>query len=95
MEGSVKVSVPGTDTQPEITVKELGRGDMFGELALLTDHPRSANVTAATDVDLMLLNKDVFQQEVLSDPSHLYSVLSMLSNRLTDTLDLLACQTKG
>ncbi len=76
-------------TQSEIIVKELGRGEMFGELALMTVRPRTANVTAATDVDLMVLNKDVFQKEVLSDPAHMQSVLEMLSNRLVDTLDLL------
>jgi hypothetical protein len=92
VEGTVKVSVPSViaNDQSEIIVKELERGDMFGELALLTSNPRTANVTAATDVDLMVLNKDVFQREVLSDPKHLHSVLEMLSTRLTDTLDLLA-----
>jgi N-acyl-L-homoserine lactone synthetase len=92
VEGKVKVSVPRdiSGEQSEIAVKELGRGEMFGELALLTAHPRTANVTAATDVDLMVLNKDVFQKEVLSDPAHMQSVLEMLSYRLTDTLDLLA-----
>ena len=78
------------DESSEILVKELGRGEMFGELALLTAHPRTANVTAETDVDLMVLNKDVFQKEVLSDPVHMHSVLETLSNRLTDTLDLLS-----
>ena len=92
VEGTVRVSVPGdtSDMQSEIIMKELGRGEMFGELALLTVRPRTANVTASTDVDLMVLNKDVFQKEVLSDPAHMQSVLEMLSNRLVDTLDLLA-----
>jgi CRP/FNR family cyclic AMP-dependent transcriptional regulator len=92
VEGKVRVSVPRdlSDNQSEILVKELGREEMFGELALLTAQPRKANVTAATDVDLMVLNKDVFQKVVLSDPAHMHSVLEMLSNRLTGTLDLLA-----
>ena len=38
----------------------------------------------------MVLNKDVFQTEVLSDPVHMQAVLEMLGNRLADTLDLLA-----
>ncbi|MFC1827419.1 cyclic nucleotide-binding domain-containing protein [Thermodesulfobacteriota bacterium] len=92
VEGSVKVTKPGKrpGDQSEILINELGRGEMFGELALLTAHPRTANITAATDVDLMVLNKDVFQKEVLSDPKHMHSVLEMLSNRLAGTLDLLA-----
>ena len=92
VEGSVKVTKPGErpGDQSEILINELGRGEMFGELALLTAHPRTANITAATDVDLMVLNKDVFQTEVLSDPIHMQAVLEMLGNRLADTLDLLA-----
>jgi N-acyl-L-homoserine lactone synthetase len=92
VEGEVKVSVPCETGEEcsELEVKQLGRGEMFGELALLTSRPRTANVTAATDVDLMVLNKEVFQKEVLSDPRYMHSVLEMLSNRLTDTLDLLA-----
>jgi N-acyl-L-homoserine lactone synthetase len=91
VEGKVKVSRPfdTSGVQTEFTVNELGRGEMFGELALLTVRPRSANVTAATDVDLMVLNKDIFQKEVLSDPTHMQSVLEMLSNRLAGTLELL------
>ena len=97
VEGSVKVTKPGerSGDQSEILINELGRGEMFGELALLTAHPRTANITAATDVDLMVLNKDVFQTEVLSDPVHMQAVLEMLGNRLTNTLDLLSHPTKG
>ena len=97
VEGKVKVSRTGyrSGEHSEIIVNELERGEMFGELALLTVQPRKANVTAATDVDLMVLNRDVFQREVLSDPKHLHSVLEMLGNRLAGTLDLLARPAKG
>jgi diguanylate cyclase (GGDEF)-like protein len=43
--------------------KSLGAGDFFGELALLTgDHLRAATATAATDVQLWVIDQEGFDQ---------------------------------
>jgi cAMP-dependent protein kinase regulator len=43
-------------------VKHYGKGDFFGELALLNDAPRAASVVASTDVKVATLGKSAFQR---------------------------------
>ena len=51
------------------TVAEVGAGDVIGELALLSNEPRSATLTAITDVQVMVLNRREFASLLDSCPS--------------------------
>jgi CRP-like cAMP-binding protein len=52
--GSVMVAADGRST------RMLGPGDGFGEIALLLDIPRTATVTAVTDVTLLAIGREPF-----------------------------------
>lgn len=55
---------------------ELGEGDFFGEIALMSDAPRNATVKSKTDVELFTLGKADFQ-EVLAASDNLAQRLRM------------------
>ncbi len=71
----------------EVTLATLGRGDLFGELALVDDTPRSATATALTHVELIALSRDDFLQDVDPKPAML-QMLQVVAGRLRRTDDL-------
>jgi CRP-like cAMP-binding protein len=77
VEGSVRVSRKGRK------VSELGPGDWFGEIALLTHTPRSATVTATSPVRVLVLTDRAFRRVVEWMPSIALKVLATLGQRLT------------
>ncbi len=77
IEGSAQVTLPGTDR----VIDELGAGDVFGELALLTDEPRSADIVATTDLQVMVLSKAVFVSHFLNQPKQALHLLRLMSTR--------------
>jgi anion transporter len=60
-------------------------GDSFGEMALLTDEPRSATVVALTDLQLWALPKDRFLELVEQTPRLALTIGRLLSERLQAT----------
>ena len=74
--GSVEVRV---DSRAPV---ELGRGDFFGEIALLRDVPRTATVTARTDTSLYSLNWDAFVPAVAGHASSRRAADSVIGARL-------------
>src|SRR5437899_11078491 len=53
--GKVRICVQATDGH-EVTLTELGRGDFFGEMALLDGQRRSADAVVAEDSRLAVLS---------------------------------------
>lgn len=60
---------------------QLGEGQFFGEMALLTGEARSATVTARTDVDLFTIDKTGFEQIVVANPRVTVDISSILAAR--------------
>jgi CRP-like cAMP-binding protein len=60
----------------------LGAGDFFGEIALLDGGPRTATVTAKTDVQLLGLTEWVFRGLMVEHPSIALKTLQQMAGRL-------------
>src|SRR5688572_20509697 len=74
--GRLEVSVDGK------TVRTLSRGDVVGELALLTTRPRTATVRAVRDSELAVIGRDAFQELLVRHPEVLVEVVELLIERL-------------
>jgi len=62
----------------------VGRGDGFGEVALVRDVPRTASVTAATDCLLYSLDGDVFMETVTANASAGRVAVEVVDGHLRD-----------
>lgn len=92
-EGEAEVSLglgPGG-----LSIRRLGAGDFFGEMALLTDDPRSADVTVVQDTVLWALDREDFEVLTHRSPSLLRALNRALCRRLAQaTLALEERQTE-
>ena len=66
----------------EKTIAILKAGDIFGEMAILENKPRSASATAFGDVEVMAVNTSNFQSIVISQPQLATRLITLLSERL-------------
>jgi uncharacterized membrane protein len=86
--GKVRISVRATDGR-DMTLTEFGRGDFFGEMALLDGQRRSADAIVAEDARLAVLSREHFLSFVRSSPDVALELLTALANRLRHTDELL------
>jgi NTE family protein len=70
---------------PEVKViRILGRGDSVGELALLTESPRSASIRARRDSELLLITREQFTRLLEQRPEFAAGLTRVLGRQLRD-----------
>jgi CRP-like cAMP-binding protein len=79
VEGDVEVRKSGRKVQRQ------GDADFFGEMALLTDEPRSATVTTTTPVRALVLTDRAFRRVLKDSPAIQLKVLTALASRIADS----------
>ena len=76
LDGTAEVSIGGRKKAT------LGPGEFFGEIALLDGGPRTATVTAKTDVQLLGLTEWVFRGLMSEHPTIALKTLQQMAGRL-------------
>lgn len=75
----------GGDGEGWRVLGDIGRGEVVGEAALLTDQPRSATVVALRDSELLHLSVQSFEEVIAENPSFLRAVSAQVVRRMLAT----------
>lgn len=86
--GSVHVSLTSPEGK-EVLLTVLGPGDFFGDLSLLDGQPRSADVIASDECELLVLRRVDFKRVLSSHPKVFEHLLGVMSRRLRHNADLI------
>ncbi|MCE1187411.1 Crp/Fnr family transcriptional regulator [Zoogloea sp.] len=81
--GNLKVMVSDEDGR-EVILTILGQGEMFGEMGVLDDSPRSASVVAVSASDLVTIAKSDFKRLMQENFELAWHVMCNLTRRLRD-----------
>lgn len=68
-----------------VTLAVLGRGDFFGEIAILDESPRSTDVMALSNVKLLSISAQRFIQTLFKDSQLHHRMLQLMVRRLRQT----------
>jgi CRP/FNR family transcriptional regulator, cyclic AMP receptor protein len=79
--GTVRISLP-TIKGKEIILADLRAGELFGEIALLDGRPRSANATALTNCELMVLERRDVLPFLERNPAACLKLMEILCARI-------------
>jgi CRP/FNR family transcriptional regulator, cyclic AMP receptor protein len=87
-DGKVQISMKSSDGE-ELILAVLGRGDFFGEMALIDGKPRSANASVVEPSRLAVLSRQHFLSFLGSSSKVALEMLTALTRRLRRTDELL------
>lgn len=79
--GRIKVSI-SDDEGKEVILSMLGPGEFFGEMALIDDHPRSANIETMETTECLVVSKDDFKRFLAANFDMALSFMKELVKRL-------------
>ena len=86
--GRLRASLPGGEGEPDVALDEVRPGEVFGELALLSNRPRTATVRAVRDSEVLRLSAARFRRLLVEHPESFLELAAGLVDRVASRLDL-------
>jgi CRP/FNR family transcriptional regulator, cyclic AMP receptor protein len=84
--GTVKISTPSVDGHDAVFTL-MGKGDIFGEIALLDGRPRTADAIAITDCELFVIERRDFLPLMREEPEIALKMIEILCARVRRTTE--------
>ncbi len=86
--GTVEVFQWRKNRQSKIRLGVVGKGEFLGELALLSDQPHSSNALTISDVTVILVTKEAFDEQIKANPAWLVALIKGLVAKLHRTNEI-------
>ncbi len=80
--GKVRVYAEHNGKKKELAV--LGAGEIFGEMALIVDQPRSASVEALENCNLIVITRPMIIEKLAKTDPTIRALMPMLMNRIKE-----------
>ncbi len=80
--GTVEVSTESGGKK--IVIAELGKGELFGEMSMIDDAPRSASVTAIEHTEVVVMQRSRFQKPIMAADPLMNMLMRVMVNRFRD-----------
>jgi CRP/FNR family transcriptional regulator, cyclic AMP receptor protein len=86
LDGEALVEATDAGTGEAVVLKLVTEGDVLGEMGIVANTPRSATVTASTDMTVAILDQSAFAQLIKDAPDLACAFLSTLLHGVTNRL---------
>jgi CRP-like cAMP-binding protein len=82
---SGEVSVYITKGEDHVELARLDPGQIFGEMAIVFDGPRTASIKATRETNLIVISRQQFQEKLKESDPMVRAIVQMLSQRIVDS----------
>jgi CRP/FNR family transcriptional regulator, cyclic AMP receptor protein len=81
LSGAIRISIDSSAGK-EVVLNVIRAGEIFGEIALLDGHPRTADAVAMTDCELIVIDRREFIAFLRGEPNVALKIIEILCARL-------------